>query len=177
LLKRRKRSEGIRPAAAEWQRTKRSSDGVRDICCYRKESEYLIVKTLAPADDPTFPSLTKKFVPALPVRTPDEQFHGVNQPSPSAPRPWIKHEDCRGAMPLRKTFDASQRLRVLKGEYRWIRARARESMRSPVGPVHAGIIEPGHFRFQADGRGRHQSRGKTGYVHKASKKVRVPLLE
>src|SRR3990172_6240155 len=32
--------------------------------CYAKDSEYLIIKTYTPLEDPTFPSLTKKFVPA-----------------------------------------------------------------------------------------------------------------
>jgi len=42
-------------------------------------------------------------------------------------RPWIKHEDWpAGIWPLRKTFDASQRLPRVEGEYRWIRQRARD---------------------------------------------------
>jgi hypothetical protein len=36
----------------------------------------------------------------------------------------------------------------------------------PVGPVHAGIIEPGHFRFTCDGETVVRLEERLGYVHK-----------
>ena len=36
----------------------------------------------------------------------------------------------------------------------------------PVGPVHAGIIEPGHFRFTANGETVVRLEQRLGYVHK-----------
>src|SRR5262249_29665914 len=36
----------------------------------------------------------------------------------------------------------------------------------PVGPVHAGIIEPGHFRFAANGETIVRLEERLGYVHK-----------
>src|SRR5205807_7900484 len=36
----------------------------------------------------------------------------------------------------------------------------------PVGPVHAGIIEPGHFRFTANGEAVVRLEQRLGYVHK-----------
>src|SRR4029079_12192959 len=36
----------------------------------------------------------------------------------------------------------------------------------PVGPVHAGIIEPGHFRFTANGETVVRLEARLGYVHK-----------
>ncbi len=38
----------------------------------------------------------------------------------------------------------------------------------PVGPVHAGIIEPGHFRFTANGETVVRLEERLGYVHKGS---------
>ncbi len=38
----------------------------------------------------------------------------------------------------------------------------------PVGPVHAGIIEPGHFRFTVNGETVARLEERLGYVHKAS---------
>ena len=38
--------------------------------------------------------------------------------------------------------------------------------RFPVGPVHAGIIEPGHFRFHAGGEAVVRLEERLGYVHK-----------
>ena len=43
----------------------------------------------------------------------------------------------------------------------------------PVGPVHAGIIEPGHFRFQAVGETVLNLEERLGYVHKGIEKIAV----
>ncbi len=43
----------------------------------------------------------------------------------------------------------------------------------PVGPVHAGIIEPGHFRFQAVGENILRLEERLGYVHKGIEKIAV----
>ena len=40
----------------------------------------------------------------------------------------------------------------------------------PVGPVHAGIIEPGHFRFTCDGETVVRLEERLGYVHRASRR-------
>ena len=41
----------------------------------------------------------------------------------------------------------------------------------PVGPVHAGIIEPGHFRFTADGETVVRLEERLGYVHKGIERL------
>jgi Ni,Fe-hydrogenase III large subunit len=43
----------------------------------------------------------------------------------------------------------------------------------PVGPVHAGIIEPGHFRFHAVGETVLNLEERLGYVHKGIEKLAV----
>src|SRR5205807_2213516 len=40
-----------------------------------------------------------------------------------------------------------------------------------VGPVHAGIIEPGHFRFSADGETIVNLETRLGFVHKGTEKL------
>ena len=56
------------------------------------------------------------------------------------------------------------------GEYAWIRAEGEGVYEIPVGPVHAGIIEPGHFRFQAVGEDVVNLEERLGYVHKGIEK-------
>ena len=41
----------------------------------------------------------------------------------------------------------------------------------PVGPVHAGIIEPGHFRFTANGETVVRLEERLGYVHKGTESL------
>jgi len=158
--------------AAEWATDETLlGRGFGIYACYRKEAEYLIVKTLVPVDDPTFPSLTKKYVPAYRFERQMNSLMGVTPVGHPDTRPWIKHEDWpEDAWPLRKTFDASKRLTRGSGEYRWIRAEGEGVYEIPVGPVHAGIIEPGHFRFQAMGEDVLNLEAKLGYVHKGIEK-------
>ncbi len=139
--------------------------------CYRREREYLVVKTEAPVDDPTFPSLTKKFVAAYRFERQIQSLMGLTPIGNPDDRPWIKHEDWPvDAWPLRKTFAASTKLLRVPGEYRWIRAEGEGVYEIPVGPVHAGIIEPGHFRFQAMGEEILNLEERLGYVHKGIEK-------
>jgi Ni,Fe-hydrogenase III large subunit/Ni,Fe-hydrogenase III component G len=158
--------------AAEW-----ASDetlfgrGYGIYACYRREQEYLVIKAEIPLDDPMFPSLTKKFVPAYRFERQMQSLMGVIPAGHPDVRPWIKHEDWPPDIwPLRKSFNAANRLPRVPGEYRWIRAEGEGVYEIPVGPVHAGIIEPGHFRFQAMGEDVLNLEEKLGYVHKGIEK-------
>ncbi len=158
--------------AAEWASDETAFNrGFGIYACFRKETEYAIVKTFAPQDDPSFPSLAKKFVPAFRFERQMQSLMGVIPTGHPDPRPWIKHEDWPAdAWPLRKSFPESTRLPRVPGEYRWIKAEGEGVYEIPVGPVHAGIIEPGHFRFQAVGEDVINLEEKLGYVHKGIEK-------
>ena len=71
--------------------------------------------------------------------------------------------------PLRKSFDASQPL--IRGAASIPGSAEGEGVYEiPVGPVHAGIIEPGLFRFQAVGEDVVNLEERLGYVHKGIEK-------
>src|SRR5262249_39385745 len=50
--------------------------------------------------------------------------------------------------------------------YKFLPVEGESLHRIPVGPVHAGIIEPGHFRFTANGETVVRLEERLGYVHK-----------
>lgn len=158
--------------AAEWAADEiLSGRGFGVFACYRWGTEYVIVKTEVPADDPAFPSLTKKFVPAYRFERQIKSLMGISPVGHPDQRPWIKFEDWpEDAWPLRKSFDASKPMPRVKGEYEWARAEGEGVYEIPVGPVHAGIIEPGHFRFQAVGETIINLEERLGYVHKGIEK-------
>jgi Ni,Fe-hydrogenase III large subunit/Ni,Fe-hydrogenase III component G len=158
--------------AAEWAADETAfGRGFGIYACFRREQEYLVVKTEAPVDDPTFPSLTKKFAAAYRFERQIQSLMGLAPVGNPDERPWIKHEDWPAdAWPLRKSFDANTDLQRVPGEYRWVRAEGEGVYEIPVGPVHAGIIEPGHFRFQAVGEDIINLEEKLGYVHKGIEK-------
>jgi Ni,Fe-hydrogenase III large subunit/Ni,Fe-hydrogenase III component G len=139
--------------------------------CYNKGTEFLVVKCDTPADDATFPTITRKFVAAYRFERQMRSLMGVIPMGHPDPRPWIKHEDWpEDARPLRKNFDPRTRMPRVPGEYRWIRVEGEGIYEIPVGPVHAGIIEPGHFRFQAMGEDILNLEERLGYVHKGIEK-------
>lgn len=55
-------------------------------------------------------------------------------------------------------------------DYPFVQAQGTGVYEIPVGPVHAGIIEPGHFRFQAVGETVLNLEEHLGYVHKGIEK-------
>ncbi|MBF0317252.1 MAG: NADH-quinone oxidoreductase subunit C [Nitrospirae bacterium] len=139
--------------------------------CYRRESDYLIVRTDVPATDPTFPTLTTQYVPAYRFERQIHSLMGVTPIGHPDLRPWIKFEDWpQDAWPLRKSFEASRRMERTNGRYKWVSTEGEGAYEIPVGPVHAGIIEPGHFRFQAVGEHVINLEERLGYVHKGIEK-------
>ena len=158
--------------AAEWATDETAfRRGYGVFACYRWGGEYLIVKTEVPSDDLWFPSLAKRFVPAYRFERQIQSLMGITPTGNPDARPWIKFEDWpEDAWPLRKSFDASKPMARVKGEYAWVRAEGEGVYEIPVGPVHAGIIEPGHFRFQALGEDVLNLEERLGYVHKGIEK-------
>jgi len=158
--------------AAEWATDETPfGRGYGIFACYRWGSEYLIVNTEAPIDNPVFPSLTKKFLPAYRFERQIQSLMGVTPLNHPDTRPWIKFEDWpKEAWPMRKSFDGSKLMPREDGDYLWIKAEGEGVYEIPVGPVHAGIIEPGHFRFQAVGEEILNLEERLGYVHKGIEK-------
>jgi Ni,Fe-hydrogenase III large subunit/Ni,Fe-hydrogenase III component G len=139
--------------------------------CFRWAQDCLIVRADLPAGDASFPTLTGSYAPAFRFERQMHSLMGVVPDGHPDLRPWIAFEDWPpGAFPLRKSFDAARPLVRGSGDYPWIRAAGEGVYEIPVGPVHAGIIEPGHFRFQAVGEDVVNLEERLGYVHKGIEK-------
>ncbi len=64
----------------------------------------------------------------------------------------IRHEHWpKGTHPLKKDFAWDTVMERQQGEYRFRHIEGEGVFEIPVGPIHAGIIEPGHFRFSVAG--------------------------
>jgi len=72
--------------------------------------------------------------------------------------------------PLRRDFEASPKWEPGQEEYAFVRVEGDGVHEIPVGPVHAGIIEPGHFRFQVVGEKVLRLEERLGFVHKGIEK-------
>lgn len=110
------------------------------------------VRTLLPLDDPSYPSLSR-LVPAAHWDEREAQdLLGVVALDHPDPRRLVLHDTWpEGDHPLRKDVPADVRPPASSAPFQPLVAEGRGVYQLPVGPVHASIIEPGHFRFSAVG--------------------------
>ena len=102
---------------------------------------------------PEVPSLTAAIPAANWHEREMQDLFGIVPAGHPDPRTLVVHDGWpRGVFPLRKDFDASRRVPVEPAEeFPHLVAEGEGVFEIPVGPIHAGIIEPGHFRFTSVG--------------------------
>jgi Ni,Fe-hydrogenase III large subunit len=95
-------------------------------------------------------------------------------------RPWLRH----AAWPpdFRPLIDADRPVpppEPAMDRYEFVRVTGDGVHEIPVGPVHAGTIEPGHFRFSVVGEKVLKLEERLGYVHKGIERrfTELPILE
>ena len=95
-------------------------------------------------------------------------------------RPWLRHaawsEDFH---PLIHVNTPPAPAIPITGDYAFVPVDGDGVHEIPVGPVHAGIIEPGHFRFSVVGEKILRLEERLGYVHKGIERrfAELPLLD
>lgn len=86
-------------------------------------------------------------------------------------RPLVLHESFpAGFYPLRKSVQVNARVRGER-QFKVRTARGQGLFEVPVGPIHAGIIEPGHFRFSQAGEAMLQLDAKLFFTHRGIEKA------
>jgi Ni,Fe-hydrogenase III large subunit/Ni,Fe-hydrogenase III component G len=100
---------------------------------------------------------------------------GVSAVGAEDRRKWLRHGAWKGnEFPLRKDFDAGPQSPVPgppeADDYPFVRVEGEGVHEIPVGPVHAGTIEPGHFRFSVVGETVLRLEERLGYKHKGIEK-------
>jgi Ni,Fe-hydrogenase III large subunit/Ni,Fe-hydrogenase III component G len=110
------------------------------------------VRAEVPLDEPAYPSIT----PLVPAAHWDEReardLLGIVPLRHPDPRRLVLHETYpRGYHPLRKDVPAGVRPPLDERHFVPFEVHGEGVYQLPVGPIHAGVIEPGHFRFSAVG--------------------------
>src|SRR5207247_7309442 len=82
-------------------------------------------------------------------------------------RSWLDH----GRWPVRQPLGKRTASAAQGDRYSFLPAEGEGLHQIPVGPVHAGIIEPGHFRFTASGETVVRLEERLGYVHKGVERL------
>jgi Ni,Fe-hydrogenase III large subunit len=156
----------------------------------------LVCLSLAlPGEHPGYPDISYIFPVASRMQRATCDLLGICVQGENDNRKWLRHAAWpEGSFPLRKDFVTSPPPRrgragegvesgvypplglpPARGEeyadaYAFVQVEGQGVHEIPVGPVHAGIIEPGHFRFSVVGEKVLRLEERLGYTHKGVEK-------
>jgi Ni,Fe-hydrogenase III large subunit len=109
-----------------------------------------------------FPSVGRVHPPALRLERTVRDLYGLQPFAAPDMRRWLDH----GRWGVRQPLGRNDTAPTTGDAYAFHLAEGPPMHQIPVGPVHAGIIEPGHFRFTANGETVVRLEARLGYVHK-----------
>jgi len=126
---------------------------------------------LTDAEPTSYPDLTPTFPSAARLQRAVADLSGLVASASQDSRPWLRHaawpEDY---FPLRREPSGRERFEALDESYPFVTVTGDGVHEIAVGPVHAGIIEPGHFRFSVVGEKVLRLEQRLGYTHKGVEK-------
>lgn len=146
--------------------------------CLRQAGDVLLLRTRVAVAEPALPSQTPHFPGASRMERHVQDMSGVLFAGHPDPRRWTRHHAWgRNEHPLRPDFPLmgtrGDRPARTDENYPFLQVQGAGVYEIPVGPVHAGIIEPGHFRFSAVGEEVLNLEQRLGYAHKGIEKIAV----
>ncbi len=110
-----------------------------------------------------FPSVGRLHPPAIRLERAVQDLFGLEAVGLTDGRPWLDHGRWGVSGPLgigNSSPDSAP------APYSFLPVVGEGVHQIPVGPIHAGIIEPGHFRFSVNGETVVRLEERLGYVHK-----------
>ncbi len=136
-----------------------------------EDVRYLLVRAPVAPSSAVFPSLAAE-IPAVNWQEREIQdWFGLLADGHPNPRRVALHDNWPDVNPLRKDFPIDTVLPPFEGERHVYRPTLGEGVfQIPVGPIHAGIIEPGHFNFAVAGEPILYLQLRMFYVHKGIEK-------
>jgi Ni,Fe-hydrogenase III large subunit len=119
------------------------------------------------SSDGRFPSIGQTHPHAIRLERAMRDLFGLEPAGLPDTRPWLDH----GQWDVRHPMARSPNLQCEPEAYAFLPAEGESLHEIPVGPVHAGIIEPGHFRFTANGETVVRLEERLGYTHKGNESL------
>ena len=107
-----------------------------------------------------YSSVGERHPPAIRLERSVQDLCGLEPQGLPDARPWLDHGRWGVRHPLGRQAEP------VDTPYGFLPAEGDSLHQIPVGPVHAGIIEPGHFRFTASGETVVRLEERLGYAHK-----------
>ncbi len=142
-------------------------DGLFVMAAYSRGDQLLCLRLPLRTTPYEYPSISAEFPAATRMERATYDLLGTRAVGDDDDRPWLRH----GAwpadfFPLRRDADGASFFEPVHDPYAFVPVTGDGVHEIPVGPVHAGIIEPGHFRFSVVGEKVLRLEEHLGYVHK-----------
>jgi Ni,Fe-hydrogenase III large subunit len=123
-------------------------------------------------DDAWVPSLAALSYPAGRFEREIRVLYGVVPTGHPLPRRLVRHGHWpTGWYPMRSDADAHPVFEPDAGSFPFLEVEGQGVYEIPVGPVHAGLIEPGHFRFSVVGETILRMKARLWFVHRGVEKL------
>ncbi len=135
-------------------------EGIMRLCV--READGALAFVDMPCDRGAFPSIAALHPPASRLERAACDLYGFFALGAPDGRRWLDH----GRWALRHPLGDRAPHDGASDAYAFLEAKGPGLHQIPVGPVHAGIIEPGHFRFHAGGEAVVRLEERLGYTHK-----------
>ncbi|MDA8440927.1 MAG: NADH-quinone oxidoreductase subunit C [Peptococcaceae bacterium] len=137
-----------------------------------KEDQLVIVQTSIAEDDLTFPSISASIPAADWYEREVRDLFGIEPVNhPSAERLAVHADWPEKVYAMRRDFNLDTVVPRLDQQFSFKQVKGEGVMEIPVGPIHAGIIEPGHFRFSAVGDKVINLEARLFYAHRGMEKL------
>jgi len=121
---------------------------------------------------PTVPTLAGLSFPAGRFEREMRDLYGIVPVGHPLPRRLIRHDHWpQGWYPMRSDAGLPPPFPTVEGDFPFLRIEGPGLYEIPVGPVHAGLIEPGHFRFTVVGETILKLKARLWFVHKGIEKL------
>jgi Ni,Fe-hydrogenase III large subunit/Ni,Fe-hydrogenase III component G len=151
-----------------WGADDRDRDGCfRIYAAYLRPANVMVVEhAIADTTAPTYPSIATLFPAALRMERAVHDLLGISTDEADT-RGWLRHGGWPDTVfPLRRDVDGSRQYPFVSTPYPFVTVEGDGVHEIAVGPVHAGTIEPGHFRFSVVGEKVLRLEERLGYTHK-----------
>ena len=123
-------------------------------------------------DRPVVPSLASLSFSASRFEREMRDLFGVEPLGRRAPSRLVLHQHWpEGWHPMRHDAPASVPMQEDTASYPFVEVQGKGVYEIPVGPVHAGLIEPGHFRFSVVGETILKMKARLWFVHKGIERL------
>lgn len=151
------------------QRPGRAEDTVSAVYCV---ADGLLWLRLSVARGARYPALCALFPAAARMQRALFDLLGVSARGADDERPWLNHGMWpRDYFPLRHEHSGREQFDTPLEPYAFVSVAGDGVHEIAVGPIHAGVIEPGHFRFSVVGEKVLRLEQRLGYTHKGSDKL------